>query len=98
VLKDTGERGVLAAQEKIDLRRYKDLQAWMLEALLMGSGRDMISVRGLIGNAALFPFSLRVSTRDLEKRRRLEVLRQGPDDDVVRVLRDGLPRGGPRTS
>jgi hypothetical protein len=58
---------------------------WLLEADISNGKSHTRPLRSLLTNTALFPFAVKVSPRELTTRPRLEVHRQGLDEDVVSV-------------
>jgi hypothetical protein len=60
------------------------LAAWLIEALLLGSESDSGVLPALMKNPALFPFEIgRLNRRFFEGSSRLELYRQGLDEDLV---------------
>ncbi|MFC1705445.1 hypothetical protein ACFL59_01325 [Planctomycetota bacterium] len=88
VLTETGERGVYAPAPRIAIRDGDELGPWLAEAGLSNCERQARPLRSLLSSPELFPFSLRVSPRQLSTRRGVEVHRQGLDEDIV-VLNAG---------
>ncbi|MFQ5874467.1 MAG: hypothetical protein ACE5JL_11795 [Dehalococcoidia bacterium] len=64
-LRETGERGVFNAPQRVIVAEHKDLGLWMLEAALSNCDAPMVPLRSLIGSSAFFPFSLSLSPRDV---------------------------------
>lgn len=85
VLEDTDKKGVYQASR---IHQVSDtrLLGWIIEAALIASGVSSASLRAITGNPALFPFALgSTSARELEANARLEIYRQGLDEDMVRL-------------
>lgn len=87
-LAQAGPRGVYAGTTKILVGSQKDETGpWLAEAALSGCRRPSHSLRGLVASPALFPFALDLRAPDLLRSPRLEIHRQGLDEDLV--LRKG---------
>ena len=84
VLAETEVRGVFSPAARIAVAG-NGVGPWLLEAGLVSYGRREYPLRGLVG-ASLYPLDLAVSVRDVSGNPRLELCRQGLDEDVV-VLR-----------
>ena len=85
VLQETGERGIFAATPKARTGHHKGLDTWLVEALLTNGDNDVANLRQLMASPALFPFALGLSLREMRSNPRLEVTRQGLDQDIVRL-------------
>lgn len=86
VLQDTSEKGVYQAAS-VRLVDDKKLAAWLIEAALVGSNLDSGALRVITQSPALFPFAFgSVKSAELVGNDRLELFRQGFDEDMV-VLR-----------
>ena len=79
-LADTGERGIYAPAPRIAVGG--GVGAWLLEAGITASTGASHPLHNLAGQAAFYPFDLRVSPGDLRRRSRL-ALHQPPDGAVV---------------
>ena len=91
VLKETQEKGIYQATPSIPIIDTK-LAAWLIEASLIASGSASGTLRAITQNPALFPFTTElINIRRLETHGRLELLRQGLDEDVI-MLRGGVAR------
>ena len=86
------EWGVL--EELAEKRNFKTVLAatslnenianWILEASLIATGNNSAPIDTLIKSPALFPFRIdAINSFELNKHPRLQVFRQGVDDDVV---------------
>jgi len=90
-LKETEEKGIYQATPTISVNDTK-LAAWLIEASLIASGSASGTLKAITQNPALFPFSTEsINIRGLESHSRLELLRQGLDEDVI-MLRGGVAR------
>lgn len=88
ILTETKKAGVY---QVLPTRSVSDPQitAWLLEAALRSRGADVASLHLLAQWPALFPFSIDVVPRkDIEHSGRLELFRQGVDEEMV-LLRAG---------
>ncbi|HEY6286984.1 MAG TPA: hypothetical protein VIX20_15080 [Ktedonobacteraceae bacterium] len=91
VLKETGEKGIYQAPPSLSVHDAQ-LAEWLIEATLIASGSGTSTLRAVIQNPALFPFNTEsLNIRGLEFHNRLEILRQGLDEDVI-MLRGGVVR------
>ena len=84
VLVETADRGTYAPSGKIPVA---GVGPWLLEAGLVSSGRREYPVRALAAGAAFYPFDMTLSGRDIGGHPRLEICRQGLDEDVVMLNR-----------
>jgi hypothetical protein len=83
VLRETGREGVLVAGPAYPIEDER-LAAWLIEASLLGSESISSVLPAFTTNPALFPFEIgRLNTRSLEASPRLELYRQGLDEDLV---------------
>ena len=83
VLQETAEKGVYQAAP-IRLVQDKKLVAWLIEAALTASGSHSGVLKAIAQNPALFPFTLGpLSVTELQGNGRLELFRQGLDEDIV---------------
>jgi hypothetical protein len=63
-----------------------NLAAWMIEAILLSGGQKYLPLHTLRTSHSIFPFSLQsVSTGLIGKQRRLEIVRQGLDEELVGI-------------
>ena len=90
-LKETGEKGIYQATSTIFVNDLK-LAEWLIEASLIASGSASGTLKAIRQNPALFPFTTElINIRGLETHSRLELLRQGLDEDVI-MFRGGVAR------
>lgn len=83
VLQDTREKGVYQAAS-VRLVEDKKLVAWLIEAALVASNSDSGSLKAFAQTPALFPFAIgQIDLTDLEGNERLELFRQGLDENMV---------------
>lgn len=88
-LKETEEKGIYQATSTIFLHDPK-LTEWLIEASLIASGSASSTLKAITQNPALFPFTTEsINIRELEAHSRMELLRQGLDEDVI-MLRGGV--------
>ena len=91
VLKETEEKGIYQATPTICVSDTR-LAEWLIEASLIASGSASGTLKAITQNPALFPFTTEsINIRGLESHGRLELLRQGLDEDVI-MLRGGAAR------
>ena len=91
VLVETGDRGTYAPAAKIPV---PGVGPWLLEAGLVGSGRREYPLRALAAGAAFYPFDMNLSGQEVRGNPRLEICRQGLDEDVVMLAAGGRHRSG----
>lgn len=83
VLQDTGEKGVYQAAP-VRLVEDKKLAAWLFEAAMVASGSDAGALKAIAQSPVLFPFAnVSLNITDLAANDRLELFRQGLDEDMV---------------
>ena len=82
VLVETSRRGVFSPAEKV-VASGDAVGPWLLEAGLLSSGRREYPLRGLVDGASFYPLDLALSVGDVSRSPRLELCRQGLDEDVV---------------
>lgn len=83
VLKETAERGIFAPAPKVTVAHDNGLGPWLLEAGISNCERQARPFRNLVGAASFFPLDLKMSPSDVRSSQRLEVYRQGLDEDIV---------------
>jgi hypothetical protein len=81
VLVETNERGIFSAAPRITVA--DGVGPWLLEAGISNCEKQMRPFRSLVGAASFYPLELRLSARDVGSSPRLEVYRQGLDEDMV---------------
>ena len=90
VLVETADRGTYTPAAKIPVA---GVGPWLLEAGLLSSGRREYPFRALTAGAAFYPFDMTLSGQDIGGNPRLEICRQGLDEDVVMLNHRSLRRG-----
>jgi hypothetical protein len=83
VLQRADERGVYQATDRIDLTDVPTVEGWLLKALLISSGGQMVPFDTLAGSPALFPFDMDATPHCLKGIPGIEVARQGLDHIYV---------------
>ena len=83
ILEETGDRGVFSPAAKIAVSAGDGIGPWLLEAGLVSCGRREYPLRGLVNGASFYPLDLALSVGDVSSSPRLELCRQGLDEDVV---------------
>jgi len=89
VIQETMKKGVYQAAP---VRPVKDkkLAAWLIEATLVASDSDSKALKAIAQAPALFPFAVGpLNFTDLEGNHRLELFRQGLDEDMVTLRGHG---------
>ena len=85
VLSETGTKGTYAKSQPVRLSDAQ-LTAWIFECVLHANGTGWTPTASLDGNPALFPFAIHTSAREaLQGRSRLESMRHGLDQEMVRL-------------
>ena len=83
VLTETSRKGIFLPAARVSVPSGDGIGAWLLEADLLGSGRREYPLRGLVGAPSVFPFDMVPSVRDVLGNPRLEICREGLDEDMV---------------
>jgi hypothetical protein len=92
VLQETREKGVYQAVPERSVTDKK-LAAWLIEAILRGSGLTAVPLKAIVQSPALFPFSIGpLSIGNLEGHDRLEWFRQGLDEEMVMLHSRGASK------
>ncbi len=87
VIEDTREKGVYQAAP-LRLVEDKKLVAWLIEAALVASNSDASILRAIAQTPALFPFAVaQLNFISLSGNERLELLRQGLDQNMIMLRR-----------
>jgi len=85
VLQETDEKGVYRAGAVLPVKDH-NLTAWLVEAALISQGSNASALTAITQSPFLFPFILdSLNTKQLENSVRLELLRQGLNQDVVKL-------------
>jgi hypothetical protein len=84
VLVETNEKGIYKAAPRRGTREIL-VQAWLVEAALRASGTQMVAFRQICESPALFPFTMTIQSYELGGNPRLDMVRQGLDEDLVAV-------------
>ena len=82
VLVETGARGRYSPAARIAVPG-DGVGSWLLEAALVSCGRREYPLRGLVDGVSFYPLDLALSVGDVSRSPRLELCRQGLDEDVV---------------
>ena len=83
VLQETQEKGVYQASPARPVQD-KQLAVWLIEATLLAQGTDTSVLQTLLQTPTLFPFCIpQLYAADLEGQGRVEIFRQGLDEDMV---------------
>jgi hypothetical protein len=86
VLQDTRKRGIYKATPQLPVKN-KRLKSWLIEAALISSGFNSLSLRSLFEKPVFFPFKVRQTTlSELETNPRLSFFRHGLDEDMATLL------------
>jgi len=83
VLMETQERGIFSAAPRIEVTNKDGIGPWLVEASISNCDRRAGPLRSLLTSSAYFPFDLCLSHRELANSPRLEIHRQGLDEEVV---------------
>jgi len=83
VLVETDERGIFSPAPKVPVTNDNGVGSWLLEAGISNCERQVCPFRSIVGAASFFPLKLKLSPRDVGSNPRLEVYRQGLDEDMV---------------
>jgi hypothetical protein len=83
VLRDAPSRGSYALTKRLAVG--EKASRILVEAALLDSGVNALSVGQVMGLPVLFPFSLQISASDLRRAKQFRVHRQGMNEDVVEL-------------
>lgn len=86
-LTETAHRGTFQSCQPIPLSSKNGVGIWLLEAAIVGSGRLARPLVGTIRHPMFFPFHITVTPQDVANSTRLELYRQGSDEDLVIIKR-----------
>ncbi len=92
VLQETADLGVFAPAPKISAANGDQIGPWLIEAGISNTERRAGTLSEIVSDPAFYPFILKVLPREVEERHRLELHRQGLDEDLV-VLRRTFDEG-----
>ena len=81
-LAESGDRGIFSPAAKVVVSG-DGAGPWLVEAGLVSRGRQEYPLRGLVDGVSFYPIHLALSVGDVSRSPRLEVCRQGLDEDVV---------------
>lgn len=88
VIQETNSAGIYQPAIPQGIRDTK-VAAWLIESVLVASQSKYGALSSIHQTPVLFPFALEAfNIRDLEQNDHLEVLRQGLDQDVIRLRTD----------
>ena len=82
VLAESGDRGIFSPAAKVVVSGA-GVGPWLVEAGLVSRGRREYPLRGLVEGVSFYPIHLALSVGDVSRSPRLELCRQGLDEDVV---------------
>ena len=82
VLAESGDRGIFSPAAKVVVSD-DGVGPWLVEAGLVSRGCREYPLRGLVDGASFYPLGLALSVGDVSRSSRLELYRQGLDEDVV---------------
>jgi hypothetical protein len=92
VLQETGEKGIYQATHPRPIEDPK-LATWLVEAALVASGTRAGTLLAMVQSPALFPFTISgINGYAIESNGRLELFRQGLDEDVVTLRSRAVSR------
>ena len=83
VLLEAGRRGTYSPAARVRVPSGNRIGPWLLEASLRGYGRREYPLRALVEGPSLYPIDLTSAVRDVSGNPRLELCRQGLDEDIV---------------
>lgn len=83
VLVETNEKGIFAPAPKVSVAGCDGVGPWLLEAGISNHEKRPYQFRSVVTAASFFPFELALTPRDAGSSPRLEIYRQGLDEDMV---------------
>ncbi len=81
-LAESGDRGIFSPAAKVVVSG-DGVGPWLVEAGLVSRGRREYPLRGLVDGVSFYPLDLALSVGDVSRSPRLELCRQGLDEDIV---------------
>ena len=72
--------------------KSKPLQLWLLRALHIAEGKEMIEAAQLLSLPTCFPFKITAGKTDVRQCKDFDVHRQGLDMDMVSILNNAAPK------
>ncbi|GAC1459459.1 MAG: hypothetical protein NVS2B14_08610 [Chamaesiphon sp.] len=88
VLQDTNEKGIYQAVS-LQFLEDKELASWLIEAAFVASKADTGSIGAIAQSYALFPFIItQFNLTNLEVNQRLELFRQGLDENMIALRKN----------
>ena len=82
VLAESGDRGIFSPAAKVVVSG-DGVGPWLVEAGLVSRGRREYPLRGLVDGVSFYPLDMALSVGDVSRSPRLEICRQGLDEDIV---------------
>ena len=82
VLLDMSDKGIYSMSPQADINDDK-LAAWLIEATLRSTGSKSAPLKSIINSPAIFPFKIKAFPVTMLNSARIEINRQGLDEDVV---------------
>ena len=83
LLYDTEARGAFRAGPVQRVSNENGANVWLLEAAVLGADHPLGQLASFVCHPVFFPFALSITPRDLDGSARLELHRQGLDEDIV---------------
>jgi hypothetical protein len=83
VVAESGERGVFSPAPRITVSAGDRLGLWLTEAGISNGEGRVRPFRRVVGDSSFFPLELKLSLREVAESPRLEVYRQGLDEDLL---------------
>ena len=85
VLVEAKGKGVFTAAQRLKVKSGDAIGPWLVEASISNCAQQARPLSSLRSNAVLFPLELEVSVREVASNGRLEIHRQGLDEDIVKL-------------
>lgn len=85
VIKDTEEKGIYQ-RSMIKSLQNEIIVGWLLEALLRANGSETVALSQLVNSPALFAFEFIASSTYFQKRKSIQIYRQGLDQEMVVLI------------
>ncbi|MBS4060946.1 MAG: hypothetical protein KG029_11155 [Bacteroidetes bacterium] len=83
VIRETGEKRIFEIEKPL-LIKNNSYKRWLIEAVLISSGKNSAPLKAIVNHPSLFPFNIVFSNpRLVEGSRRLELFYYGIDEEVV---------------
>lgn len=83
VIKETNEKRIFEIEKPLPIKN-NSYKRWLIEAVLVSSGKNSAPLKAIVNHSSLFPFNITFSNpRLVEESERLELFHYGLDEEIV---------------